>query len=67
MGEPSGVLCEPLVYEEVSSVCVILKTGICGVKIDYENICFAGPPPSETLVPVVSRIFHLFERDESKQ
>ena len=44
MNDPSGVLCEPLRYEEVESVCASLKAGISGVEIDYEHIRFAGPP-----------------------
>ena len=41
MNDPSGDLCEPLVYEEVTSVCTSLKGEISGVEIDYEHICFA--------------------------
>ena len=36
--DPSGVLNEPLVYEEVARVCSRLKVGVSGVLIDYEDI-----------------------------
>ena len=35
MNNPSGDLCEPLVYEAVTSVCASLKAEISGVEIDY--------------------------------
>ena len=38
----SGVLNEPLQYDEVECVCSQLKPGITGVSIDYEDIRFAG-------------------------
>ena len=38
----SGVLNEPLQYDEVECVCSQLKPGITGVSIDYEHIRFAG-------------------------
>ena len=41
--DPSGVLNEPLVYEEVARVCSRLKLGVSGVLIDYEHIRFGGP------------------------
>ena len=42
--DSSGVLNEPLQYEEVAKVCSRLKRGTSGVLIDYEHILFAGPP-----------------------
>ena len=42
--DPSGVLSEPLEYEEIVHVCSTLKLGVSGVEIDYEHIRFAGPP-----------------------
>ena len=41
--DPSGVLNEPLVYEEVARVCSRLKLVVSGVLIDYEHIRFGGP------------------------
>ena len=41
--DPSGVLNEPLVYEEVARLCSRLKLGVSGVLIDYEHIRFGGP------------------------
>ena len=41
--DPSGVLNEPLVYEEVGRVCSRLKLGVSGVLIDYEHIRFGSP------------------------
>ena len=43
--DPSGVLSEPLGYEEIAHVCSTLKLGVSGVEIDYEHIRFAGPRP----------------------
>ena len=40
--DPSGVLNEPLQYDEVECVCSQLKPGVTGVSIDYEHIRFAG-------------------------
>ena len=40
--DPSGVLNEPLQYDEVECVCSQLKPGVAGVSIDYEHIQFAG-------------------------
>ena len=42
--DSSGVLNEPLQYEEAAKVCSRLKRGTSGVLIDYEHILFAGPP-----------------------
>ena len=39
--DPSGVLNEPLQYDEVECVCSQLKPGATGVSIDYEHIRFA--------------------------
>ena len=36
--DPSGVLNEPLVYEEEARVCSRLKLGVSAVLIDYEHI-----------------------------
>ena len=41
--DPSGILCEPLKYEEISYVCSNLKSGVSSVEIDYEHIRHAGP------------------------
>ena len=41
--DPSGVLSEPLQYDEVARVCSQLKPRVCGVLIDYEHVKFAGP------------------------
>ena len=35
--DPSGVLNEPLVYEEVARVCSRLKPGVSEVLLDYEH------------------------------
>ena len=40
--DPSGVLNEPLQYDEVECVWSQLKPGVTGVSIDYEHIRFAG-------------------------
>ena len=40
--DPSGVLNEPLQYDEVECVCSRLKPRVTGVSIDYEHIRFAG-------------------------
>ena len=40
--DQSGVLNEPLQYDEVECVCSQLKPGVTGVLIDYEHIRFAG-------------------------
>ena len=42
--DPSGILCEPLKYEEISYVCSNLKPGVSSVEIDYKHIRHAGPP-----------------------
>ena len=42
--DPSGVLSEPLTYEEVVKVCSNLKFGVSGVCVDYEHIRYGGPP-----------------------
>ena len=57
MNDPSGDLCESLVYEEVASVCAFLKAGISGVEIDYEHIRFAGPPLWELLFQLYQNFF----------
>ena len=41
--ELPGTLNEPLQYKEVFNVCSKLKSGVSGVLIDYEHICFGGP------------------------
>ena len=41
---PSGILCEPPEYAEVSYVCSDPKSGISSVEIDYEHIRHTGPP-----------------------
>ena len=41
--DPSGILCEPLKYEEISYVSSNLKSGVSSVEIDYEHIGRAGP------------------------
>ena len=38
--DSSGVLNEPLQYEEVAKVCSCLKRGTSGVLIDYEHVLF---------------------------
>ena len=38
--DPSGVLNEPLVHEEVARMCSTLKPGVSGILIDYEQIRF---------------------------
>ena len=40
--DPSGVLNEPLQYDEVECVCSQLKPRVTGVSNDYEHIRFAG-------------------------
>ena len=40
--DPSGVLNEPLQYDEVECVCSQLKPRVTGVSIDYKHIRFAG-------------------------
>ena len=42
MEDRSGVLNEPLQYDEVECVCSQLKPGVTGVSNDYEHIRFAG-------------------------
>ena len=42
MEDPSGVLCEPLEYEEVAHVCSRLKQGVASISIDYEHIRYTG-------------------------
>ena len=44
INNPFGALCEPLDCDEVACVCSKLKLGVTGLCIDYEHICFAGPP-----------------------
>ena len=41
--DPSGALSGPLQYEDVARVCSQLKSGVCGVLIDYGHVRFAGP------------------------
>ena len=36
--DPSGVLNEPLQYDEVECVCSQLKPWVTGISIDYEHI-----------------------------
>ena len=52
--DPSGILCEPLKYEEISYVRSNLKSGVSSVEIDYEHIRHAGPPSWKTL-------FHFYQ------
>ena len=55
--DPSGVLCEPLQYEEVAAICSKLKPGVSGVMIDYEHIRFAGPSLWDTLFQLYGNYF----------
>ena len=57
MNDLSGQLCDPLKYKEVESVCASLKPGISGVEIDYEPICFAGPPLWRLLFQLYQNFF----------
>ena len=41
--DPSGVLTGPLQYEDVARVWSQLKSGVCGILIDYKHVKFAGP------------------------
>ena len=41
--ELPGTLNKPIQYQEVFNVCSKLKSGVSGVLIDYEHICFRGP------------------------
>ena len=52
--DPSGVLNEPSVYEEVVRVCSRLKPGVSSVLIDYEHTRFGGPS-------VWQHLFHLYQ------
>ena len=52
--DSSGVLNEPLQYEEVAKVCSRLKRGTSGVLIDYEHVLFAG-------LPFWKHLFSLFQ------
>ena len=65
LNDPSGDLCEPLVYEEVESVCASLKAGIAVVKIDYEHIRFAGPPLWKLLFQLYQDFFMNYSFCES--
>ena len=51
---PSGVLNEPLIYEEVARVCSRLKSRVSDVIIDYEHIRFGGPS-------LWQHLFHLYQ------
>ena len=55
--DSSGVLCEPLQYEEVAAICSKLKPGISGIMIDYEHIRFAGPALWDTLFQLYDNYF----------
>ena len=55
--DSSGVLCEPLQYEEVAAICSKLKPGVSGVMIDYEHIRFAGPALWDTLFQLYDNYF----------
>ena len=55
--DPSGVLNEPLVYEEVARVCSRLKLGVSGVLIDYEHIRFGGPSLWQHLFQLYQALF----------
>ena len=57
--DPSGALCVPLEYEEVASVCSILKPGVSGVSIDYEH--------SVSLVPLFGTIYFYCRRSQNEQ
>ena len=59
MNDSSGDLFELLVYEEVASVSASLKAGISGVEIDYDHICFAGPPLWNYFVPTLCKILEM--------
>ena len=54
---PFGVLCEPLVYDEVAYVCSKLKLGVTGLCIDYEHIRFAGLPVWRLLFEMYQNFF----------
>ena len=55
--DPSGVLCEPLQYEEVAAICSKLKPCVSGVMIDYEHIRFAGPALWDSLFQLYDNYF----------
>ena len=62
MNDPSGDMCEPFVYEEVTSVCALsvrasLKAGISGVEIDYEHVRFVAQPYGNSCFSYI-RIFY---------
>ena len=63
--DPSGVLSEPLEYEEIAHVCSTLKLGVSGVEIDYEHIRFAGPPFWKLLFQLYQSFFNNFSVYES--
>ena len=58
--EPSGVLSEPLEYEEIVHVCSTLKLGVSVLEIDNEHIRFAGPPFWKLLFQLHQTFFNNF-------
>ena len=58
--DPSGVLSEPLEYEEIVHVCFTLKLGVSGIEIDYEHIWFAGLPFWKLLFQLYQTFFNNF-------
>ena len=63
--DPSGVLCEPLQYEEVAAICSKLKPGVSGVIIDYKHIRFAGPTLWDTLFQLYDNYFETSSASKS--
>ena len=66
MDDSSGVLCEPLQYEEVAAICYKLKPSVFGIMIDYKHICFAGPALWDTLFQLYDNYFETFSFEISK-
>ena len=58
--DPSGVLNEPLQYNEVECVCSQLKPRVTGVSIDYEHIRFAGSNLWVLLHQLFQNVFEKF-------
>ena len=57
INDSTGVLSQPLEYEEDAHICTNLKAGVSSVSIDYEQIRFAGPPKvTEASVSVISKL-----------
>ena len=53
----SGVLSQPLEYEEVAHICTNLKAGVSGVLIDYDHVRFAGLPLWKHLFQLYKKFF----------